>query len=196
MNTYARIEPAPREPLPPITAGAVAKRAAIWTAVCGIAAVPSFVVAWDDADRGAMALGVMLFIGAYVAISCMPLMRRVYRKPFMKLSILIGYSVRLVATAVFPYAWIGDFLPGILAVGLTEQLFKVQYNAFNTGTPQSFAATLFTTIVQGVLLNLIVGLLIVVIYFVQRLFRKHPHAIEPRGFDVLPTAEAPGTVDS
>ncbi|HRK32322.1 MAG TPA: hypothetical protein PLD59_14745 [Tepidisphaeraceae bacterium] len=181
-------QPGPVISLAPLTSGDVWKRVGVWTAVCGIASVPSFVFAWPEADRGAMLVGVLLFIGAYVAVSCAPFVRRLYRKPFMKTSIFIGYGLRMAATAVFPYAWIGDLLPGMMAVGLTDALFGIDWKQFNEESAQAFVATLFTTIVQGLLLNIIVGTAVAIIYFAQRLFRKNPDAIQPRGFEVLPTA--------
>jgi hypothetical protein len=191
MN-HAIIEPLAPPPLHPIGWQDILKRIGIWTFVCGVASVPSFAFAWEEAHRGAMAIGVVLFIAAYVATSCLPFVRRLCRKPFMKLSVMIGYSLRLAATAIFPYAWIGDLLPGMLSVGLTERIFGVSWNSFDDGDASSFAATLFTTIVQGILLNIIVAIVITIIYFAQRLFRRNPQAVQPRGFEVLPTANLVG----
>lgn len=176
-------------PLPPLSAGAMAQRVVGWTFVCALAATPSFIIAAGNADRGAMVLGVMIFIALYVAASSTGLARRLYRKPFMEISMQIGYGLRMLLAIPVPPLWSFDLFPGIIAVGATEWLCGIGYSSFNNGTHQAFVATLTATLLQGLLLNVVVGVVVLICYGIQRLTRKHPYAPQPRGFDVLPMAK-------
>lgn len=191
--TYAALNPAVPAPLPPLTRLGITQRVVAWTIICSVAATPSFIIASGEADRGAMVLGVLIFIALYVATSCTRFARRLFRKPFMKISMQIGYGLRMLLAIPVPPLWGADLFPGIIAVGVTEWLIGIGYTSFDNGTNQAFVATLIATLLQGVLLNIVVGVVVLICYGIQRLTRKHPHAPQPRGFEVLPMAQTAET---
>ena len=160
------------------------RRFGLWTFICCVSAAPSFV--WADMrngqrfDRGAMVLGVALFILAYTALTSTAAFERFHSRPFVRRTLYIGYGLRLVLSLAFPVGMAADLWPGILSVGLVE----------GAGLrPQSFAGTLATTIVQGAVLNVLVFLFMTLVYGIQRLTMKPPPVAAPRGVDVVLPAQ-------
>jgi hypothetical protein len=171
------------------------RRLLLWTAICCASAAPSFFLAHREYDRGAMLLGVALFIAAYTAATSTRAFDRLHRRPFVRRTLYIGYGLRLVLSLVFPIAFSGiaalyplglvvfaDGLPGLLSVNIVKEIGIV---------PESFFGTLLTTIVQGALLNAIVFVVMGLVYSFQRIFLKPPPD-RLRGFEVvMPSATEP-----
>ena len=153
------------------------RRLALWTVICAVSAAPSFALAAREFDRGAMIVGVALFILAYTAATSTAAFERFHNRPFVRRTLYIGYGVRLALSLAFPLGVGADMLPGILSLRVVEEL------GLNT---RSFAGTLAATIVQGALLNALIFLFMATVYAIQRATMKPPSGPEAmRGFEVV-----------
>ena len=151
----------------------VARRFALWTIICVVSAAPSFMWASREFDRGAMVVGVALFVLAYTALTSTAAFERFHQRPFVRRTLYIGYGARLVASILFPLGMGLDMLPGMLSVALVE----------NFTNAHTFAGTLATTVVQGTLLNAMLTVFMAAVYATQKMFMQPPPA--PHGFDVV-----------
>ena len=151
------------------------RRFLLWAAICCVSAAPSFAWAHEEFHRGAMVLGVALFTIAYTVFTSTERFERFHRRPFVRRTLYIGYGARMAASIVFPLGVGMDLLPGMLSVNLVQQGAGLD--------PHTFGGTLLTTIVQGTLLNVLLGLFMLFVYFVQRATMKPPEAVQ--GFEVV-----------
>jgi hypothetical protein len=158
----------------------VLKNLGIWTVVCCVSAAPSFVLytmlSYRDAARiGAMLLGVAIFILAYTAASSTTWAQRLKRKPFVARTLYIGYGIRIGQSllSIVPPVYIVDMFCGLLSGVVVETL-------LGDGNMDGFAAILLWTLTQGTVLNLVLFILLLIIYGIQRLFLKPPPVADPR----------------
>ena len=162
------IEPS-KAPLP-----VVLRRLALWTVVCGVSAAPSFVWAHQDFDRAAMGTGVGLFIALYTAFTSTARFERFHNRPFVRRTLYIGYGVRLGISVLFPIGMGADMMPGLLSVGVVENVLGMH--------SKGFFGTFATTCVQGTLLNILLGIVMVGIWGIQKLACK---PVDSHGFPVV-----------
>ena len=145
------------------------RRLGLWTAVCGISAIPSFTLAAKgNCSVLGMLCGIALFVIAYTAVTGTDFARQLRRRDFVRRTLLIGYGTRLTVT-VFPYGWIVDFVPGMLSTIIVE-FFVSSVNAFL----QTFGGALITTVIQGTFLNIILLMYMWIVYGIQRAFCTPP----------------------
>ncbi len=166
----------------------IARRLLLWTVFCAVSAAPSFILAKDEFNRAAMALGVCLFIAAYTVGTSTTGFQRFHRRPFVRRTLYIGYGARLILSMVMPMGLRNRSDPGSLITLLPDVwpgMLSVQFVESTNLDAESFAGTLATTIVQGALLNVIIFTFMLVVYGVKRLLLKLPADHVPRGFDVV-----------
>jgi len=154
----------------------------LWTGVCGAAAAPSF---WFAADSGyrisGMVAGIALFVLAYTAATSRDaFVARWRREPALRVACYIGYGLRTAVGIAAPVGMVIDLLPGIVSTELARSIGM-------GGT--TFLPTLVTTVIQGVLLNFIVGTFVGLLYAVLRPWMKPVES--SRGFPVLPVSPDP-----
>ena len=154
----------------------------VWLLVCSAAAAPSFYIAAENGfDRGAMVVGVLCFAFLYTAASgTRAFAGRYARDAALRTTMYLGYGIRCGLALAFPVSWMVDMVPGMISTGLIGS---------TELPPKAFAATLLTTLVQGVLLNLILAFFMAVAYPIVRAFMRRP--TESRGFAVIPLAATP-----
>ncbi len=156
----------------------VVRRFLQWTALCSICAAPSFFWAYGHFHIGGMATGVMVFIGAYTLITSTERFERFARRPFVRRTLYIGYGIRVMCSITIPAGLAVDLIPGMISVGIVEWIarshFGVPVGGQSPAVGTLFTATLAITLIQGTLLNLLLGLLMLVIYGVQRVFCTPP----------------------
>lgn len=143
----------------------VGRRLLVWTAVCSIAAAPSFIWAAREYDWAGMVCGVICFIIAYTIASGTATAQDWRVRPFVRTTLYIGYITRLTISVIYPLGLGADLLPGTLSIAFVEALLGIDHG---------FAPTLLITLVQGTLLNLILAVYMLLIYGIQKLFRKPP----------------------
>lgn len=151
----------------------ILRRLALWTLVCCVSAAPSFAWAHQEFDRPAMVAGVALFILLYTALTSTARFERFRNRPFVRRTLYIGYGTRMAISVLFPIGLGADLMPGMLSVGIVQ----------NLGLhPHGFAGTFATTCVQGTLLNILLSVFMVAVWGIQRLTMKSP---DQQGFPVV-----------
>src|SRR5215204_779137 len=143
--------------------------------------MPSFIWAAEGFDRGAMVVGVALFVTLYTVFTCTAGFERFHRRPFVRRTLYIGYGVRLGMSVAFPVGMAADLIPGLLSIGLVENVLGVR--------DKTFVGTLAVTIVQGTILNCIIAAMMGVVYGFQRKFCRPPEEPLSYGFQVVMKAE-------
>ncbi|MEZ6133724.1 MAG: hypothetical protein R3C53_02325 [Pirellulaceae bacterium] len=148
----------------------------IWTLVCILSAAPSFAWGISTISQGqalAMCLGVAIFIAGYVLID-QGTQRMSWRKnEAVRLTFKIGYITRMVISIIFPVGGIVDMFCGLFSVGIASSIYPSIGGADPLGRGMDFGAALLTTIIQGVVLNAVLGGFMIIvlgmILVVQRL---------------------------
>ena len=118
----------------------------------------------DDYDRSAMVLGVVLFALAMVGVTSTNRFYRFSRRPFVRRTLYIGYGLRLFASVIFPIGMTTDFPTGLMISAAVDNLFDLFDH------PYWFLQTLLITLLQGTALNIILSVVMLAIWGVQRIF--------------------------
>jgi hypothetical protein len=139
---------------------------ALWLVVCGISAIPSFIWGHNLAEHPlkfpAMLLGVAAFAIAYTLVDSRLLRAALSNNLLLKRAAFIGFGIRLTVSAIFPLGMMVDLVPGMLSVMI------VQATRWHASGPElgQIGTIVATTLVQGVLLNVVLWSGILVIYCV------------------------------
>ncbi len=147
--------------IPPVAAtlspAEILRRGGVWTLICAVTAVPSFIWGFGTSQQpqGAVAMmgGVLLFALAYTAIDAQWLHRPFRGNPAFRRAVIWGFGMRLFASLVFPLGMFIDLFPGLLSVSLIQTIFIEGGGIDPPLRLTDFMATVATTVVQGVLLN-------------------------------------------
>jgi hypothetical protein len=161
-------------PTPVNTRGDVARRATLWTVLCSVCALPSFLFAAPRFNVPAMVVGVVLFIILYTFATSTPAFLRFREKPFVRRTLYIGYVTRVVISIIFPLGMIVDFFPGLISVTTIAVFVDNPRAGPGLGSAMDFFGTLLTTILQGTLVNAVLGIYMAVVWGFQRIFLKLP----------------------
>lgn len=130
---------------------------ALWTIICAA-------MVHDQPEQfAAMLTGIAIFIVAYALVGSTYRVQHWKRtnKPF-RLTLRIGYGTRMGLSAPFPAGMFIDVWFGIISGALVEWIFQRNMGA------AGFAQVLVTTITQGILLNLALGVYMVIVYAIAR----------------------------
>lgn len=169
------VDPKDQSPL------AILRRFGLWLLICTVSAAPSFIFAHEERfNDAAMVVGVVLFAAGYTAATSTARFLRLRNRPFVRRTMYIGYGLRLLVSVIIPVGFFLDLIPGMLSVGVARSL---------TGDPTGFIGTLIATLVQGTLLNIILGAFMLVLYALQRALLKHDEH-RTHGFEVVIPAAA------
>jgi hypothetical protein len=177
------------DPLPPLTGTNVTMAIGRWVVVVALSAGPSFFFGLYPAGTAvgvaAMLLGLAMVTTAYVAGSLSPWGRRLTRLPFVQTTARIGYGTRMALSAsfftgfsLFPDMMIGAAVGGVLE-GTVFPMLNTGSGRATLATPlshiaQYFVAILIWTLGVALTWNLILGVYMLLIYGLQRLFRRMP----------------------
>jgi TRAP-type mannitol/chloroaromatic compound transport system permease large subunit len=132
---------------------------------CAIGGAPSFLLAPPDCNKAGMACGVALYVLLYTAATSTFWFAQFERRPFVRRTLRIGYGTRVGMSIIYPVGVVADIAPGIISLVIVESI--IQGRA-------SFAFSFATTVVQGVFLNCILGVYMLIVYGVQRAFCRRP----------------------
>lgn len=154
----------------------VLRQLLIWTVVCSLCALPSFVLAFNVYNQPsqwlAMIGGVACFIVAYTLVSCTETARRLKRRPFVMTTLKIGYGARIVLSFV---AGCGlPFVPTVLPdmyIGALSIDFVTNVVGFHD---KSTLMVFTTTMLVGAIWNVILLIFMFIIHGTQVAFRKIP----------------------
>lgn len=112
-----------------------------------------------------MLVGIGLFIVGLTAITCTEAFERRLRRPHVRATLYTGYGVRMALSLAFPLSFLVDIWQGVVTMATAEAL-----GLGSTG----FTSALVHTVIQGGLMNLIVGVFMSIVYVGLRLFVRPP----------------------
>lgn len=127
----------------------------VWSFVCAVSAVPSFVWGYSSiaADQMlAMLAGIGVFIVAYTVGDQITQRQPWRQRRETRLALKIGYGTRLGISIIFPIGAFLDMFCGIISISASSAIFGEPF-ADQTG----FAFCFATTLIQGTILNIIVA---------------------------------------
>ena len=149
----------------------------LWTVVCCIAAAPSlyfglFATADDPVHITAMVLGVVIYIVGYTAASLSTAGSRLRRRVYVRRAMYVGYGLRVLpALGLVAFGWLQvdvlralvmpDLYCGLAAMYMVESVYG--------GADVLFVGYLATTLLQGLFLNIIIGVVVLAVIGTQRL---------------------------
>ena len=163
--------------------------AILWSAICGLSAVPSAVWAlgFNDLsfDGWAILVGLAPFIVAYAVAPNTPWFPKLAAQPFVRRTLKIGFGIRLAISVIFPLGMYADYPTGRFCFEFIESHMPSSFVPVGPGSNVLFGATLLITLLQGVLLNLILITLMAVVWGIQAVACQWPSRA-PQGFPIEP----------
>jgi len=172
---------------------------AIWVPTCIISAIPSFICGMARHHRPhqmvAMITGIGLFAIAYSLVASMECVEEFRaRNPALRRTIWIGYGTRIFLSVAF---LIGMFIDGWLGAFSLSLVELICDGRFAVGSPNrsagaGFMRVLATTLVQGVVLNLVLAAFMAVVYGWVRFYfpSRSPNGICAHcGYDLLASVD-------
>ena len=132
--------------------------------ICGISAIPSFVIAYSQANSPALALltGVALFAIGYTALDYSTAKTAIRRNKTFSRTLKITYGTRILITVLFPVALYLDVICGFFSVAASEFLF-----GSNNAALETFVGVVFTVILQGIAMNIVLACYALVVHLIQ-----------------------------
>ncbi|WDI40858.1 hypothetical protein [Bremerella sp. P1] len=159
------------EPPQPVEELVVAtlKAAIRWSLICGISAIPSWVIAASAtmAAISGMTTGVIIFAIGYTFLDVWTRKHPLRQKPEVKTTLRITYGTRIAISLLFPVGFFVDLWCGIIALTLTSLFFKT--GDFDV-SKMEFTSTLMTTLIQGCLLNIVLAGFGLVVYAICKAY--------------------------
>ena len=147
-----------------------------WTVICGLSAAPSFF--WGAALGSqlpqilGMLAGILVFIALYSMADCHPMVQRFLNRRHVRLTARIGYGTRVVISIILVGAYL-DMIVGMVAISISSTIFSdISMGPGSEGNANAvimFTSFMFTTIIQGILLNILLGCYMLVVYVICRL---------------------------
>jgi hypothetical protein len=183
-NPYAApivSQPLAAEPLPLEPNLSLAKSTVRWTLICGISAIPSF---WGGLATGstvihisAMLAGILCFVCAYTAADVTFIHKATRRNSTLRKTLKIGYGTRLIASIFFPVGLFLDIWLGVVSISLVQLVVgEVLTPSRNAEAVFSgihiFTSVFLTTLVQGLLLNIVLAGYMGVVYGLLSVWKR------------------------
>ncbi|MDA1055392.1 MAG: hypothetical protein O3C40_33755 [Planctomycetota bacterium] len=148
-----------------------------WTLICCISAAPSFF--WGCALHRhfehivGMICGILVFVLAYTVVECTHYYQQIITRPHMHRTVLFGYGTRIMFSVIFPAGLAIDMMTGIISVAIIQNVSPANSVELSevSATASAFAVFL-TTVVQGILLNIMLFGYMVCVYGVLRVMAR------------------------
>ncbi len=147
--------------------GRLFSRFVLWTLVCGVSAAPSYIWAAPTYDRVGMICGVAVYIGLYTAASMTSTAKQIETEPLVRRAVRIGYITRIIISVVYPIGMAVDLIPGLMSISVVKNALGHEFG---------FEFALYTTLVQGTFVNLILGVYMLMVYGILQSIRPAPAA--------------------
>lgn len=148
-----------------------------WTLICSISAAPSFF--WGCALHRefehviGMICGILVFVLAYTVVECTHYYQRVITRPHLHGTVLIGYGTRILISVIFPVGLAVDMMTGIVSVAIVQNVSPANsVDLPDAGAAVSAFAVFLTTVVQGILLNIMLFGYMACVYGVLRVVAR------------------------
>ena len=156
-----------------------------WILICGISAAPSFLLAFSGRNdiwvrTSAMILGILTYVAIYVYVESREWTRRKLLDKSFRIAVKTGYISRIAISVVYPIGFIVDMVCGLISVGLVSGLLDLDLMPISSRSdrpvdatiPMTFTWYYMTTMLQGLLLNIVLGAYTLIVYGFVLLFRK------------------------
>ncbi len=136
-----------------------------WLAVCSLSAIPSFVFGMIVTNNqiAGMVVGILIFVVGYSWLDFQTASRPWRRNRRIRRTLRISYGTRIAISILFPIGGFLDAICGAFTLGITAPLTGVQPGVESIG----FFGALLATLVQGCILNVVLGLYALLVYLVQ-----------------------------
>ncbi len=140
-----------------------------WLTVCSLSAIPSFFfgLAITNGQIAAMMIGILIFAIGYTVLDYQTADWRFRQDRRTRRTLKIVYGTRIAISILLPIGAYVDIYCGLLAVGLTESVTGDGLTTYRSGGEMSFVAALMTTLFQGLLLNLVLGVYAILVHVTQ-----------------------------
>ena len=116
-----------------------------------------------------MIIGILIFAMGYTLADYRTAHFSWRRRRLTRRTLKIAYGTRIVISLLVPLGAYVDIACGVVSLGLTESVTGEGLATSEAGNRMSFFATLLTTLVQGVLLNIVLAVYALVILGLQAL---------------------------
>ena len=175
-NPYSPPASAVESPLPAeagvddsAATASMSRTAVRWLTVCSLSAIPSFVfgMAVTGGQLAAMLSGILLFAIGYTVADYRTAGFAWRRRPIIRRTLKIAYGTRIAISLLLPLGAYIDIACGVVSLGLTESLTGEGLATFDSASSMSFFPTLLTTLVQGVLMNVVLAVYALVVLGLQ-----------------------------
>ncbi|MEM9253255.1 MAG: hypothetical protein AAGB29_12985 [Planctomycetota bacterium] len=175
--------------LPPLTTTDVTKAIGLWTVIVlvsgGTSAFLGLLFAANAAGAISISVGLGTVVLVYVLATVSPWGRRLIRLPFVRTTAYVGYGTRIALTlliwtgfAAFPDMLVGMAVGNLLSIVIGEDLLNVSSTGpwvlLSLDWLKSFIVIYAWTILVAFVWNVLLGAYMLIIYGLQRLFRKMP----------------------
>ena len=156
-----------------------------WLLICGISSVPSFMIAFPSGSHAtiriaAMVCGILTFVAGYVWVESREWTRRKLMNKSLRIAVKTGYISRIVITVLFPIGFVLDMICGMISVGLVSEVFgqdligggMIYDESVMPSMPFAFAWYYTTTLLQGLMLNIVLGAYMLIVFAIVLFFRN------------------------
>lgn len=172
------------------------KQFLIWSVVCCIAALPSFFWAANlhpiAIQRGAIVVGIGMFVIAYTVIGCSQRAIRLRRNKAVRIAQRIAYGTRIAISVLYPVGLFVDLWFGVLSTTLVQSIINPATDYESSSKSAGFVKVLTTTLVQGTLLNVALAIYMLLVLASLRRFVRQPATAglcEHCGYDIRASAK-------
>lgn len=139
-----------------------------WVIICTISAAPSFL--WGFMITSGQVLGMMAGILTFIVLYTFADFRtagtRFRQMKTVHRTLQIAYITRITISIIFPIAFYVDIACGLLVVSIMEGT-GIGINGAPSGPTAGFFPTFFTTLLQGVALNVVLAGYAVLVHGIQ-----------------------------
>ena len=168
-TTVEDISVAPQEYQPPNLVVTFLK----WFLICMVSAAPSFYLGMMGRDTirvPAMLTGIMIFVFAYTYVDMRYMRPKSFANRALRTTFRIGYGTRITASILFLPGMFMDMWLGLISVGIVaaipglSDVTASRHDFGETSAVRSFVSVLLTTLIQGTLLNIVLGVYMLVVH--------------------------------
>lgn len=151
------------------------KRTAVrWLIVCGISAVPSFffgLIATSGQFVGMLA-GILIFVVGYTLLDYRTANRPFRRNRMIRRTLKITYGTRIAISILFPVGGYLDMVCGVVTLTVMQETTGAGFQAMGSSNgPSGFFITVTTTVLQGLVLNVVLAVYAALLLGLQGIYR-------------------------
>lgn len=140
-----------------------------WFSICFLSAAPSFLLGYGitNGRYDAMLCGIFMFAVGFTLLDYATAHQAWRRKPTIRRTLRVMYGTRVVITIIFPIAYFLDLYCGLISIGISQAIVGTDFTIDGRNN-YAFPPVLLTTLVQGTILNMVLGVygLVVMIFMV------------------------------